>query len=122
MPESKRDTPSKRKRSEEEEVETPSKKSRREAAAGEASAVLVAETVPTPLTVDDDRYKLFMELLNKCVNEKFQAQELEISVIRKFFDKQKEKKPFSNEEIDACIERMSDENKVMRSDDTVYII
>jgi len=122
MPESKRDTPSKRKRSEEEDVETPSKKSRREAAAGEASAVLVAETVPTPLTVDDDRYKLFMELLNKCVNEKFQAQELEISVIRKFFDKQKEKKPFSNEEIDACIERMSDENKVMRSDDTVYII
>jgi len=122
MPETRRDTPSKRKRSEEEEVETPSKKSRREAAAGEASAVLVAETVPTPLTVDDDRYKLFMELLNKCVNEKFQAQELEISVIRKFFDKQKEKKPFSNEEIDACIERMSDENKVMRSDDTVYII
>lgn len=122
MPESKRDTPSKRKRSEEEDVETPSKKSRREAAAGEASAVLVPETVPTPLTVDDDRYKLFMELLNKCVNEKFQAQELEISVIRKFFDKQKEKKPFSNEEIDSCIERMSDENKVMRSDDTVYII
>ena len=25
-------------------------------------------------------------------------------------------------EIDSCIERMSDENKVMRSDDTVFII
>ena len=25
-------------------------------------------------------------------------------------------------EIDACIERMSDENKVMRSEDTVFII
>jgi len=122
MSESSRDTPSKRKRSEDSEVETPSKKSRRDAAAGEAAAVLVAESVPTPLTVDDKRYELFMELLNKCVNERFQAQELEISVIRKFFDKQKEKKPFTNEEIDACIERMSDENKVMRSEDTVYII
>ena len=26
------------------------------------------------------------------------------------------------DEIDACLERMSEENKVMRSDDTVYII
>jgi len=121
MPESRRDTPSKRKRSEE-EVETPSKRSRREEAASEAAAVLVPETVPTPVTVEEDRYNLFMEILNECVKEKFQAQELEISVIRKFFSKQKQKKPFTDDEIDACLEKMAEENKVMRSDDTVYII
>merc|ERR1719225_1886124 len=120
---SRRDTPSKRKRSEEEEaVETPSKQSRREAAAGEAATVLQSEPLPTAVALDENRYNFFMELLNKCITEKFQAQELEISVIRKFFAKEEKKKPFSNDEIDACLEKMAEENKVMRSDDTVYII
>merc|ERR1719517_38764 len=118
---SRRDTPSKRKRSEE-EVETPSKRSRRDAAAGEVAAVLQPESLPTPVALTEDRYNRFMELLNACVAEKFQAQELDIAVIRKFFSKEEKKKPFSNDEIDACLERMSEENKVMRSDDTVYII
>merc|ERR1719507_774468 len=119
---SRRDTPSKRKKRSEEEVETPSKRSRREAAAGEAATVLQSESLPTPVALDETRYNFFMELLNKCVAEKFQAQELEISVIRKFFAKEEKKKPFSNDEIDACLEKMADENKVTRSDDTVYII
>ena len=94
---SRRDTPSKRKRSEEEEaVETPSKRSRREAAAGEAATVLQSEPLPTVVALDENRYNFFMELLNKCITEKFQAQELEISVIRKFFAKEEKKKPFSN--------------------------
>ena len=92
---SRRDTPSKRKRSEE-EVETPSKRSRREAAAGEAATVLQSESLPTPVALDETRYNYFMELLNKCIAEKFQAQELEISVIRKFFAKEEKKSPFSN--------------------------
>merc|ERR1719445_2050298 len=124
LSETRQDTPSKRKRSEEEEeaAETPSKRSRRAAASEEAAAVLVPESVPVPLTVDEGRYRHFMELLNKLVTEKFQAQELEISSIRKFFSKEEKKNPFSNDEIDACLERMSDENKVMRSEDVVYII
>jgi len=122
LSETRGDTPSKRKRSEEEEaVETPSKR-RRAAASQEAAAVLVPESVPVSVTVEEGRYGHFMELLNKCVTEKFQAQELEISVIRKFFAKEEKKNPFSSDEIDACLERMSDENKVMRSDDVVYII
>merc|ERR1711936_260110 len=47
---------------------------------------------------------------------------LEIEVIRTFFAKSERKKPFTNAEIDACIDKMADENKVMRSDDTVFII
>ena len=98
MSETRQDTPSKRKRSEEEEeaAETPSKRSRRAAASEEAAAVLVPESVPVPLTVDEGRYRHFMELLNKLVTEKFQAQELEISSIRKFFSKEEKKNPFSN--------------------------
>lgn len=112
-PEAKKETPSKRKRSEE-DTETPSKRSRQE--------ILAPEQPPAPVTVDEDRYKHFMGLLNKCVSEKNQAQELEMSVIRSFLAKNEKKKPFTEAEIDSCIERMSDENKVMRSEDTVFII
>jgi len=104
---------SKRKRSEEGE-ETPSKRSRKD--------LLAPEPAPVPVSVDETRYKYFMELLNKCVFEKNQATELEMSVIRAYLKKTETKKPFSEAEIDSCIERMSDENKVMRSDDTVFII
>ena len=84
-PEAKKETPSKRKRSEE-DTETPSKRSRQE--------ILVPEQPPAPVTVDEDRYKHFMGLLNKCVSEKNQAQELEMSVIRSFLAKNEKKKPF----------------------------
>jgi len=110
--EGKKDTP-KRKRSEE-VVEAPSKKIRQD--------ILAPEQPPAPVNVDEDRYKHFMGLLNKCVSEKNQAQELEMSVIRSFLAKNEKKKPFTEAEIDSCIERMSDENKVMRSEDTVFII
>merc|ERR1712098_576840 len=103
---------SKRKRSEEGE-ETQSKRSRKD--------LLAPEPAPVPVSVDETRYKYFMEL-NKCVFEKNQATELEMSVIRAYLKKTETKKPFSEAEIDSCIERMSDENKVMRSDDTVFII
>merc|ERR1712058_44166 len=103
---------SKRKRSEEGE-ETQSKRSRKD--------LLAPEPAPVPVSVDETRYKNFMEL-NKCVFEKNQATELEMSVIRAYLKKTETKKPFSEAEIDSCIERMSDENKVMRSDDTVFII
>merc|ERR1719232_2134392 len=109
----KKETPSKRKRSEE-ESQTPSKRSRKD--------LLVPEPLPTPVAVDEDRYKHFMQLLNKCVFEKNQATELEMSVIKSYLAKVEKKQPFTDAEIDSCIERMSDENKVMRSDDTVFII
>ena len=83
-----KETPSKRKRSEEDD-QTPSKRSRQEPA-------LVPEAVPTPVDVDEDRYRHFMQLLNKCVSEKNQAQELEMSVILAFLAKNEKKKPFTN--------------------------
>ena len=83
--EGKKDTP-KRKRSEE-DVEAPSKKIRQD--------ILAPEQPPAPVNVDEDRYKHFMGLLNKCVSEKNQAQELEMSVIRSFLSKNEKKKPFT---------------------------
>jgi len=120
-------TPSKRKRSEE-DTDSPAKRSKKGATAeldSEASEVLTA-SVPAPATkvveVSGERYMRFMELLHKCIAEKNQAESLEMNVIRAFFAKVEKKAPFSNEEIDACIDKMSDDNKVMRSDDTVFII
>merc|ERR1712142_1431914 len=110
--------------SEEEEEEersgdTPSKKKRVDP---EAEAMLEVEATPSSVEVDQERYKQFMQLLHKCCAEKNQAQSLEIDVIRTFFSKSEKKKPFNNAEIDACIDKMADENKVMRSDDTIFII
>merc|ERR1719370_473315 len=112
------DTPSKRKRSEDDSA-TPSKKKRVDP---EAEAMLEVEAPPASVELDQDRYKQFMQLLHKCCAEKNQAQSLEIEVIRTFFAKSERKKPFTNAEIDACIDKVADENKVMRSDDTVFII
>ena len=87
-PEARRETPSKRKRSEEEQgEEAQSKRSRQE-------EILAPEQPPAPVTVDEERYKHFMGLLNKCVSEKNQAQELEMTVIRSFLAKNEKKKPF----------------------------
>ena len=88
-PEARRETPSKRKRSEEEQgEEAQSKRSRQE-------EILAPEQPPAPVTVDEERYKHFMGLLNKCVSEKNQAQELEMTVIRSFLAKNEKKKPFN---------------------------
>ena len=83
----KKETPSKRKRSEE-ESQTPSKRSRKD--------LLVPEPLPTPVAVDEDRYKHFMQLLNKCVFEKNQATELEMSVIKSYLAKVEKKQPFTD--------------------------
>jgi hypothetical protein len=66
------------------------------------------------------------------------AESLEVHVIRAFFAKTEKTKPFSEvkpakandachdivsqAEIDACIEKMADDNKLMRSEDTIFVI
>jgi len=119
-------TPSKRKRSEE-ETDSPAKRPRKGADLDSEASDVLSAAAPVPSTstsveVSEDRYRQFMQLLHKCVAEKNQAESLEMNVIRAFFTKSGKKSPFSNDEIDACIDKMSDDNKVMRSDDTVFII
>ena len=94
----KKETPSKRKRSEE-ESQTPSKRSRKD--------VLVPEPLPTPVAVDEDRYKHFMQLLNKCVFEKNQATELEMSVIKSYLAKVEKKQPFTDVSQYSFIQKKS---------------
>ena len=43
-------------------------------------------------------------------------------MVRAFLAEAEKKSPFSEAEIDACIEKMSDDNKLMRSEDTIYLI
>ena len=82
------------------------------------------EVEPRVLTMELDlkRYRHFIMLLHKCSTEKNQAKSLEIELIRKFFASYEMKDPFNNVEIDSCIEQMVIENKVMRSDNTVFFI
>ena len=69
-----------------------------------------------------ERYRHFIVLLHKCSLERDKAQSLEIDLIRKFFSNSEKKSPFNNAEIDACIDKMAFEKKVMRSDDIVFIL
>jgi len=113
---------------EEEEEDSPRKRARRD---GDEEEVAMDETEKSLLTVPDpapsidineERYKHFMRLLNKCFSEKNQAQELEMPVVRAFFKKEEKKNPFSDVEVDACIDKMADENKVMLADQTLFMI
>merc|ERR1712098_629778 len=92
----------------------------------EASEVLSAVTPDSttsskPVELIEERYRLFMQLRHKCWAEKNQVQSLEMSVVRTFFVKTEKKSPFSYDEFDACIDKISDENKGMLSDFTVII-
>ena len=61
-------------------------------------------------------------MATRCIDERNRAESLGIHVVRAFFAKAEKKSPFSEAEIDACIEKMSNDNKLMRSEDTIYVI
>jgi len=122
--EDREDTPSKKRRkesSEEESAATPSKRSRKEATPAKEKEQEKEHEVATA-EISEARLKQFMALLQRCISEKNMAESLELHVIRAFFAKVEKTAPFTNEEIDSCIEKMSDDNKLMRSDDTIFII
>jgi len=118
-----------------EREETPSKRRRRpsgddagaaeEAPSKKARVAEQAEEEPSTssaVNISEARLKHFMALLHRCISDRGNAQELELHVLRAFFDKHEKKTPFSDAEIDACIEKMSGDNKLMRSEDTIYVI
>jgi len=112
------ETPSKRRRKEsgeQGEEQAPSKKARVEASEEQAST-------SSAVAISEARLKQFMALLQRCIAEKNMAESLELHVVRSFFAKAEKKSPFSDAEIDACIEKMSDDNKLMRSEDTIFVI
>jgi len=113
-----KDTPNKRKRrdSPEPETATPSKKGK------VSKKTPVEDTTPKDVSIPEARLKQFMGLLQRCIAEKNQAESLEIHVIRTFFAKVEKTSPFSDVEIDACIEKMAEDNKLMRSEDTIFVI
>ena len=86
------------------------------------SEIHEVEPVTPNAEVDQERYRQFIKLLHKYREDKDQAHSLEIGAIRTFFAKAEIKNTFINAEIDACIKKMADENKVMRSDDIVFTL
>ena len=72
--------------------------------------------------VDGARMKQFMILLQSCIDKNNRAESLELQVVRDFLRKAETNNPFSEGELDLCIKKMTDDNKLMRSDDTIYMI
>jgi len=89
----------------------------------ETETSLLTVPAPTPkVVITEERYKHFMSLLYKCFTENNRAQDLEMPVIKAFFKKEERENPYSNVEIDSCIEKMEEENKVMLADQTLFMI
>ena len=65
------------------------------------------------LEVSQQRLTQFMDILSKCFKEYYPAQDLELQKVKAFFKKEEKKSPFSDVEMDACIEKMADDNKVL---------
>jgi hypothetical protein len=63
------------------------------------------------MKVDQQRYRDFMRLLHKCSDENERAQSMNIELLRSFCAKLEVKNPFSDKEIDDCIDYMAKENK-----------
>ena len=61
------------------------------------------------------RYREFIKLLHQCCAIHQQAKSF-------FCDTEEKNNPFSDAEIDACIDKMEKEKKVMRDEDTIYIM
>lgn len=87
-----------------------------------AEVLEVAGASKQPAVISEERYKHFMRGLYKLVQEKYQAQSLELSVILAYFKKTEINQPFSEAEIESILDKMQDENKLMRSGDTVFFI
>eukprot|EP00088_Acartia_fossae_P042154 TRINITY_DN4416_c0_g1_i13.p1 TRINITY_DN4416_c0_g1~~TRINITY_DN4416_c0_g1_i13.p1 ORF type:complete len:800 (-),score=269.01 TRINITY_DN4416_c0_g1_i13:315-2714(-) len=99
-----------------------SKKARTEAGAQVVEEIRQADSAREVPEISEQRYKHFKNLLYKLVQEKYQAQSLELDVILKFFEKTEKNQPFSQAEIETILDKMQDENKLMRSGDTIFFI
>lgn len=104
--------------------EVPASKRPRKELSQQETVLLQPTAAPAKekIQVTEARYKHFMSLLYKCTMEKYQAQSLEMDDIRKFLTKTEKNQPFTEEELDVLLDKMQDDNKVMRSGDTVYLI
>ena len=87
-----------------------------------AVVALKQASISPAVNISEARLRQFMALLRRCIDEKNRAESLELHVVRAFFAKAEKNSPFSEAEIDACIEKMSDDNKLMRSEDTIFVI
>ena len=73
---------------------------------------------------DLKRYNSFKAFLQRCGEEHESLKtSVELHMVRSFLLKMNLEKPFSNDEVDLMLERMSDEKKVMRDDvNTIFFI
>ena len=75
------------------------------------------------IKADQERYRHFIRLLHSCCPEEHsKAGSVELDVIRKYFMTKEKSSPFDSSEINASIDKMADEKKVMRKGDTVFFL
>ena len=85
------------------------------------SRILEVEAVAPTAELDQLRYRHFMKFLHKWCAEKNEFGD-RYNSRRIYLAKPDIKITFNNAEIDACITKMADENKVMRSEDMVFML
>ncbi|XP_017774841.1 PREDICTED: DNA replication licensing factor Mcm3 [Nicrophorus vespilloides] len=86
--------------------------------AEESSEMAVDET---PSHIDDNRLTLFKSSLQKGFREN-RVQSLSVPKVRSIINTANSANPFTDSEIKAAIDRMTDDNQIMVSDDIVFLI
>ncbi|XP_003748528.1 maternal DNA replication licensing factor mcm3 [Galendromus occidentalis] len=99
----------------------PKKKVREEAPEEEEAPLPSTSSRATSIGVLD-RLDEFRSLLNKAFRRTAGSQQMAIDELMTYLAGLSLKKPFSREEVNLALEKMSDANQVMVSDDIIYLI
>ncbi|OQR68674.1 DNA replication licensing factor Mcm3-like [Tropilaelaps mercedesae] len=102
------------------EVPRPTKRMRR--AEPEEEEAPLPSTSRSSASIGVDRLNKFRSLLNKAFKKTAGSQQMSIREVVDFLAGEPLSDPFTQEEIELALEKMSDANQVMVSEDTVYLI
>ena len=92
-----------------------------------SEAMAQKSNTSSAVIITEARLRRFMNLLRKLIDKKraemlFFFRIIEIQEIRTFFANAETSSPITEAEIDECVVKMEDDNKLMRSEDTIYVI
>lgn len=103
------------------QIEKPKKKPRKEQPEEEEAPLPSTSSTPASIGLVD-RLDEFRSLLNKAFRKTAGTQQMPIKDIMEFLAAESLKTPFTQEEVELALDKMSEANQLMVSEDIVYLI
>ncbi|XP_003748560.1 zygotic DNA replication licensing factor mcm3 [Galendromus occidentalis] len=103
------------------QIQKPKKKARKEQPEEEEAPLPSGSSTPASIGLLD-RLDEFRTLLNKAFRKTAGSQQMPLKDLMEFLAGESLKTPFTQEEVELALERMSDANQVMVSEEIIYLI